>query len=306
MNPNIQGAIWAILATAFFALGAAMAKGVVSEFHVLQILFFRQLVVFASALPVVLRTFPNSLKTRHPGLHLVRLLGAFVALSSGIWAVAVLPLTSATTLGFTKVFLVVLLASRFLSEAVGPSRWTAVGVGFLGVLIVIRPGVAGLNDWHVAVPIVGAFGAALAQICVRRLSQTESTASLLTYQAIFIGLMSGAPLYWFWVTPDAAGLLKLLLIGVLATAGQWLAVRALRLGEASIISNIQYIQLVYAAALGYLIFGEVPDQATLMGAAIIVVSAIVLLRRESAGRSKQTLSAHQLPVQIQPGNRQSH
>ena len=118
MTSNLQGILWALLATGLFAATAVMAKVAVTEYHVLQILFFRQIVVFLSSLPSIVKSFPEGLKTKHPGLHAVRLTGAFVALSTSIWAVAVLPLTTAVTLSFAMAFFVALLALWFLKEQV--------------------------------------------------------------------------------------------------------------------------------------------------------------------------------------------
>lgn len=281
LSANVQGILWALLATGLFAAVAAMAKFAVTDYHVLQILFFRQIVVFVSSLPTISKDFPEALKTQHPGLHGIRLLGAFVALSTSIWAVAVLPLTTAITLAFAQVFFVALLAMWFLKEPVGLHRISAVLVGFVGVIVVMRPGVDGLFNIYALIPLAGAVGAAFAVISVRRLSQTESTATLLFYQAAFVGLLAGIPLIWLWVTPDLFGLFFLIAMGVLATVGQWVGVKALRLGEASVIGNIQYTQLIYAAILGYFIFDEVPDAFTLIGAVIIIGSALYIVHREA-------------------------
>lgn len=132
LSLNAQGILWALLAYALFAVAAAMAKIASVEHHVLQILFFRQLLVLLSCLPSIAKSFPNSLKTEHPGLHIIRLSGAFVALSCGLWAVTLLPLTTATTLGFAQVLFVALLALFFLKERVGVHRIGAVIVGFVG------------------------------------------------------------------------------------------------------------------------------------------------------------------------------
>ena len=282
---NINAILWALLAAALFSSVAAMAKIVVAEYHVLQILFFRQIIVFLSSLPSIKKSFPQSLKTRHPGIHILRLMGAFVALSCGIWSVAVLPLTTAITLAFAKVFFVAILALFFLKEAVGVHRLGAVLVGFIGVTIVIRPGLDGIFDGYALIPIVGAVGAAVAVISVRKLAATESTATLLVYQALFVGILAGVPLYWLWVTPDFAGWLLLLAMGVLSTAGQWVGVKALRLGEASVVGPIEYSKLIYAAILGFVLFSEVPDGFTITGAAIIIGSSIYIFHREA--KSKQ-------------------
>ncbi len=284
MPVNIQGALWALLATGVFAMVAALAKLAVAEYHVLQILFFRQMMVLLSALPSISRDFPQSLKTQHPVMHVARLMGAFVALSCGIWAVAVLPLTTAITLGFAKAFFVALLAMRFLGEPVGTHRIGAVIVGFIGVLVVMRPGLAGVIDAHFLIPLAGALGAAVAMTSVRRLSQSESTATLLVYQAVFVGVLAGVPLFWLWQTPDLEGFVLLIAMSGLATLGQWVGVQALRLGEASVIGTIQYTQLIFAALLGIVVFGEWPDASTLTGAGIIILSAVYILRREARAR----------------------
>ncbi|NKB52901.1 MAG: EamA family transporter [Rhizobiaceae bacterium] len=278
---NMRGIGWALVAAAMFAFTAALAKVAIEDYHVLQILFFRQLVVLISSLPAIAPTFPDSLKTPHIKAHAIRLSGAFVALSCSIWAVAVLPLTTATTLAFAQVFFVALLAMWFLNEPVGKVRITAIVIGFIGVVIVMRPGTEGLFNSYALIPLAGALGAAIAIVSVRRLSQVETTATLLTYQAIFVGLLAGLPLIWLWRTPDLMGLLLLLSMGVLAAVGQWVGIRALRLGEVSVIGNIEYTKLIYAAILGYVLFQEIPDIYTIAGAAIIVVSAIYIFHRET-------------------------
>ncbi|AEV39083.1 integral membrane protein [Pseudovibrio sp. FO-BEG1] len=280
MSNNIKGVLWGLLSAALFTLVSALAKIAVIEYHVLQILFVRQCIVFASALPVLLKTFPHGFKTQHPLPHALRLGGAFVALSTGIWAVALLPLTTATTLAFAKVFFVALLASLFLGEATTKTRVLGIALGFLGVLIVVRPGFDGLASLYALVPLAGALGAAVAVVCVRKLSQTESTATLLGYQAVFVGLMAGLPMFWLWKTPDLFGFVLLISMALIATLGQWIGIKALRLGEASLVSSTEYFSLIYAALLGLVLFSELPDAFTLIGAATIIFSALYMMQKE--------------------------
>jgi len=281
MTDNTKGILWALVTAALFSIAMALAKVAVVEYHVLQILFFRQLVVFASSLPIVIKTFPTSLETKRPGLHMLRLAGSFAALSGGIWAVAVLPLTTATTLGFAQVFFVALLAMVFLNEPVGKHRLGAVFVGFIGVVVVMRPGVDGFINVYALIPVIAAIGAAVAITSVRRLSQTEATATLLIYQSTFVGGLAGVSMFWLWVTPDLYGWVLLVSMGVLATLGQWIGVRALRLGEASVVGNMEYTKLIYTTLLGFALFREIPDRFTLLGAGIIIASSAYILHRES-------------------------
>ncbi len=290
VSDNVKGILWAILAAALFAIAATMAKVAVNEYHVLQILFFRQIVVLLSSLPSIAKSFPQSLKTQHPGIHVLRLAGAFVALSCGIWAVAVLPLTTAVTLGFAKVFFVALIAMHFLKEPVGAHRIVAVLVGFIGVVVVIRPGIEGIFDTAALIPVAGAIGAAVAATSVRKLSQSESTATLLVYQSLFVGMLAGVPLFWLWVTPDLNGTLFLLAMGVIAAAGNWVGVKALRIGEASVVGSIEYTQLVYAAILGFLLFSEIPDIYTIVGAAIIIGSSLYMFHRQVLANATKSVA----------------
>ncbi len=280
MSNNTQGILWALLSTALFAMVAAMAKVAVVEYHVLQILFFRQVVVFLSTLPSIKRSFPHSLKTNYPKIHMARLIGAFVALSCSIWAVEVLPLTTAITLGFAEVFFATILAFVFLNERVNIHRIVAVILGFIGVIFVMRPGLDGLFNIYALIPIASAMGASVTFISVRKLSQTESTATLLAYQSIFVGLFAAIPLFWLWKTPSLQDLVFLIVMGVLATIANWIAVKALRLAQASVIGSIKYTQLFYAAIIGVVIFDEIPDSYTIVGATIIIGSALYLLHQE--------------------------
>jgi len=145
----------------------------------------------------------------------------------------------------------------------------------------MRPGVDGFLNFHALIAIAAALGSAVALTSVRRLSQTESTATLMVYQSVVVGILAAIPLIWLWKTPDFSQLLFLLSLGLLASAAQWIGVKALRLGEASVLGNIEYTKLIYAAALGYILFREIPDAYTLIGAAIIISSSYYIFRRES-------------------------
>ncbi|WP_310618998.1 DMT family transporter [Flexibacterium corallicola] len=282
-NPpeHLAGVFWALLATLLFSIVAAMAKMAALEYHVLQILFIRQVVVTLSSLPSIARSFPHSLKTQYPLLHGLRLVGSFVALACGIWAVTELPLTTAITLGFSKVFFITVLSILFLGEVVGMHRISAVVLGFLGVVIAMKPGTEGLFELSTLIPLLGAAGAAVAVTTARRLSQTESTATMLLFQALFVGGLAAVPMFWFWKTPDLEGLLFLLVLSILATVGQWSGIQALREGEASILGSIEYTKLIYVALLGFILFAEIPDLYTILGAALIVGSAAYMLHREA-------------------------
>lgn len=193
-------------------------------------------------------------------------------------------MATAVTLSFAQVFFVALLAFLFHKEAFGPHRISAIVVGFAGVLIVMRPGVSDVGIGAALIPVAGAFAAAIAVTSVRALSQTESTMTLLAYQSIFVGLLSGFAMLWLWVTLTLWEAVFLLLMGALATGANWAGVHALRLGETGVVSNVEYIKLVYAVILGFVILLELPDAFDMLGAVVIMGSAIYMLRRERNNR----------------------
>jgi drug/metabolite transporter (DMT)-like permease len=282
MSDNSRAALLALISVALMSIAWAVTKAAVVDYHVLQVLFFRQAIVLTSTLPEIKKHFPNSLKTKQPVLHSIRLIGAFVGLSCSIWAVSLLPLTTATILSFSQTFFMAILAALFLSEHVGIHRIGAIAVGFIGVLIVVRPGGEGFGSLGTFVAITGAMGAAVAFTSVKHLSQTESTATLLAFQTIVIGGIAAVSMVWFWKTPDLTGWMLLLGVGLLSAPAQWIGVTAVRLGESSLLANIQYSKLIYAGILGYLFFNEVPDGYTVLGACVIIASAFYIFHREAA------------------------
>lgn len=281
MSSNLKGVLWALSATALFATAAALTKLASLQYPVLQILFIRQMILLASVAPAILKGFPDNLGTRKIGLHVFRLAGAFTALSCGFWAVAVLPLTTATVLAFSSVFFTTLLAVAMLGERIGRARLAAIVVGFAGVLVVMRPSFSGLVDPRALIAVAGAVGVAVAMVSVRKLSRTESNATLLAYQGLFVGLLAALPLPWLWVVPDGEGLALLVAIGAISAVGQWCGVRALRAGEAGLVSSVEYMKLIYATLLGYWLFAEWPDMFTLAGAALIIGAALFTIHREA-------------------------
>jgi drug/metabolite transporter (DMT)-like permease len=291
MTNNVKAILWALLATAFFSLGAALVKLAIRDYHILQILFFRQSIVLLTILPSLVRVGPSLLQTKRPALHALRLIAALVALLSGFWAVSGLPLTTAVTLGFTSIFFVSGLAFLFPGETLGPHRLAAIGLGFIGVLVTMRPDLGGLGNLYSLAAVLSAFAASIATVCVRSLTRTEATPTLLVYFAFFIGLISGLPMLWLWKQPSLQDAIILIGMGLSSSIGHWFSIRALRLGQAGIVKSIEYVSLIYTAILGYLIFAEIPDDNTLLGAAIIIVASLYILYREHVRRNKTKMSS---------------
>lgn len=235
-----------------------------------------------------------ALRTQRPMLQITRgmaLLGSSLLFISGL---RFLPIAEASATSFVSPLFVTALSIFFLGEKVGLRRWFATTVGLLGVLIVLRPGT---SAFHPAAffPVVSAFAWACTLILTRNMSGQERTVVTMTYSSIvgFAVLCALVPLVW--VTPSWHDILLGLIIGVASTAGQWIVVLAFRYADASVLAPFSYIQLLWVTFLGFVIFGEVPDVWTVVGAAFIVASGLYTAHRERVRHSKLVALAEPSP-----------
>jgi drug/metabolite transporter (DMT)-like permease len=182
------------------------------------------------------------------------------------------------------VLFVTVAAVLVLGEKVGPRRMIATGVGFLGVLIMLRPGQDGVNI-YLLLALAGALSGSGIVITVRMLAQTEKTTTILLYQAIVLMAALVPPTIQWWETPTPREWLLVLLVGVFGTLGQWLITKAFQVGEASALAPLDFVRLLIATAIGYFIFAEVPDATSFLGAAIVVGATIYTVRRNAMKRS---------------------
>ena len=288
---NVRGALTILVAAAFFAGMTLVIKllgtGAAAEgraMNVTQILFLRQVGMTAILLPRIVANWPDNFRTEVPQWQALRIVAALVAMTCGFTAVIHMPLADATAIGFAKSFFTTIFAILILHEVVGWRRWTATAVGFLGVVVMIRPFGLGGNEAvspYAIYALTGAAAAGLVMVVIRRLSRTDSNMTILTYQAVFVGLAMALPAWWFWVTPTLAEWGLIALLGVFSVVGQWLNIQGYRLGEASVMAVLDYMRLIYATLLGWLFFANLPDRYTWIGSAIVVGAAIYIIYREA-------------------------
>jgi drug/metabolite transporter (DMT)-like permease len=191
-----------------------------------------------------------------------------------------LPLTDATALQFTSPLFMTALSAMFLAERVGRHRWAAVVIGFVGVLIMARPVPGHLNLEGVTLGILSALGAAGAMVTIRQIADTERGPTIVFYftlGGVALGLVGSA---FHWVTPDPLTLAMLILAGLFGGVGQLLLTEALRNAPVGVVAPFDYTQLVWAAGLGFLVWGELPHPLTLIGAVIVAGSGVYILHRE--------------------------
>jgi drug/metabolite transporter (DMT)-like permease len=252
--------------------------------------FFRS----AFAIPVIItwllwtHNLSHGLDTSNPMGHLWRGLVGTCAMGLGFTALGLLPLPEVTALGYAAPLLTVIFAAMFLGEQVRVFRLTAVALGLVGVTIVLSPrltvldaeAASKLQTIGAMAALLGAVFAALAQVFVRKLVHTEQTAAIVFYFSLTAAILSLATLPFGWVVPDARQAALLVGAGLLGGVGQILLTESYRHAETSVIAPFEYVSMVLALVLGYLIFEEVPTGTMLAGAALIVAAGLFIIYRE--------------------------
>lgn len=279
LPPNARGIVW--IALSGFALTgmAVLIKLLGQRLHVLEILFVRQLVMSALMAPRVLRSPAEAFRTQNLGLHLLRIGLSIVAMSAGFTAIIHLPMADAIALSFSRSFFVAIFAIIILKEIVTQQRWAVVGLGFVGIVIMVRPSVSGI-DVYSLLGLTSAALVGLIMVIIRKLAQKERLATVLTYQAMGVGFVMAVPAFVVWQTPTPLEWALMLCAGLLSAVGQSLNFAGFRVGEATAVTSADYLRLIYATILGFVIFGEWPQVATFLGAALIIGTSAYSLHYE--------------------------
>ncbi|MDH3582436.1 MAG: DMT family transporter [Hyphomicrobiales bacterium] len=285
LSPQLVGILSMSAAAFVFSCHDAITKYLAGHYPLGEIIFVRQLssaVLLLIYIRVVhgfdcLRT--NTIKGQS--------LRAFFFVASTILialSVTVLPLATALAIVFSSPLLVAALSGPFLAEHVGPRRWMAICAGFVGVLVIIRPTDASFT-WLLIIPVVAACASASRDIVTRILQRTDSTYAILFWSnlAVLFATLLSAPFGWISIAPlDIA---VLIVAGGLNTLAHFLTITALRHGDAALVTPFRYTALVWAAILGFVIWSDIPDQWTTIGAFIIVSAGTYLVFRETRNRS---------------------
>jgi drug/metabolite transporter (DMT)-like permease len=194
-------------------------------------------------------------------------------------AIYYIPLPTATAIGFVSPLFVTALSIPLLGEKVGPRRWAAILVGFLGVLVVIRPGF-GEFQWPLLIPIVMAVAYACYQVATRLIRDADRPITSLLYPTVTGCVVGAAPIPFIWVKPDHFDGMLMVLLGFCGTASHFCLVRAFALAPATTLAPFAYTQLLWVTILSYVFFADIPDLPTLAGAAVIVGSGLYVFYRE--------------------------
>jgi len=275
-----------LAATFIMVVMHTLVRRLSQEMPVSEVVFFRNLFSLLVVLPLVLREGPAKLLTKRPGLHLLRSLIGICAMWLWFYALSVVPVAEATALSFTSVIFGSIAAAVFLGERMRLRRWSAVIIGFLGAMVILRPGFQELSFGMLAVIASSVFWA-LALILVKHLSRWDSVVTIVALNQLLLTVLSAIPAWLVWQAPTLPQLAWALAIGICATTGHICMTSAFKWGDASAIFPVDFARLIWAAVLGYVVFAEVPDAWTWAGGAIIFASTAYITYREVKLRRRQ-------------------
>jgi drug/metabolite transporter (DMT)-like permease len=270
-----------VLSCLAFAVMMALVRALTEAgLHPFEVAFFRNLIGTFFILPWMLRPGFPGLRTGHFRLHLLRALLGICAMTSLFTALSLMPLAEATALSFTAPLFATIGSALVLGERVRIRRWTATIVGFIGALIILRPGVAALAP-GAGIALVAAMFIAAALLSVKALSRTEHPNTIVLIMGLLMTPMSLLPAVFVWQWPEPELWWTLVLMGLTATVGQVLMTRAFHTADASAVLPFDFSRLVFVAILGYGMFGEVPDIWTAIGSVVIIVAGVYIAQREA-------------------------
>ncbi len=277
---NLRGLVVMAMAFFLFAASDAQVKVLTSSLHPIQIVWARQLGLLFGVLVLLVAKGPEILRTRHPVLQITR--GALAVLSAVffVYAISFVPLADAVAVSFVAPFMVTVMGALFLREPVGIRRWSAIVIGFIGTLIIIRPGLGVVHPAMMLV-VLAATCFAARQVLSRGLAATDRTSTTIAYTAIASVALLSLPLPYVWITPDTPQQILLLIsVAAFAALGELLIIKALEIALAVVVAPVHYSLIIWGTLYGWLIFGQFPDKWTCVGAFIILATGLYVLNRE--------------------------
>ncbi len=278
-NRRLRGVGWMIVSTVSAACMHTSVRHVSEGIHPFEIAFFRLLFGFFAVLPFILRLGLAPFRTKR--LPLLGLRGVLntVAMLSWFTALTITPLAEATAISFTAPIFSIVLAMLVFRERIGPRRWTAIVIGFLGTMVVVRPGFVEIQTGALL-----AMGAALmwgsCVVIIKELSRTESSATITAYMSLVMAPMALVPALFHWTWPGANEIMWLIAIGCFGSLAQYSMTEALRHAETHVVMPVDFIKLVWVAIIAFLAFGEVPGLFVWLGGAMIVGATAYIGYRE--------------------------
>jgi len=258
-----------------------------------QVLFFRGFFgLFLYFLIMPRDRIKNFYYTKRAGLHFLRCLFGLIALVAIFIALRNLPLATVVSISFAAPIFTTIFSIFFLSEKVGLYRWLAVLIGFIGIIVITEPGFESLNVYYIY-PIIFCLGLSYVAIAIRQLSTTEPVWLISLNFSAAITFVSFFTIPFGWIMPNFKDLALLCMIGFLGgVANLWLS-QSFKLSEVSLVSPLKYLALIFGIIFGYLIWDEIPTIKTLIGASLVIISSIIIFRREIYYKKQDSLPRHE-------------
>ncbi len=280
LAPSLQGALWMSAGAVFFSVMINLVRHLTDHFDPLQVVFFRNAFGLLAVTPWLCKQGVSALRTERFHLHLCRALIGITAMVLWFFTLSLMPLAEATALSFTAPIFTSILAVIFLNEIMRRHRWIAIGLGFLGALIIVRPGLAVINPVAL-LAIVTALVWGSGTVLLKYMSRSEATSATVIYLPLLLTPLSLLPalLVWEWPTAELWGLA--VLFGAVGTAGHFCLTRALTVADATTVVPFDYLRLPFVAIIAFIAFGEVADFWVWLGGGLIAGSAIYVARCEA-------------------------
>jgi drug/metabolite transporter (DMT)-like permease len=280
LAPITRAALWILLSGICGVMMNVLIRIAAQAMHPFEVAFFRCLFGLVFILPWIVRSGPLLLRSRNRGFFLLRAGIGLVSMATWFYGITVVPLATATAVNFTAPLFATLAAALVLHEDVRLRRWSAVVIGFVGVLVIMRPGSARL-DANLFLLLLSAATAAMNNITVKFLARTEPPSRIVAFFMIYLTPLSLIPALFVWQWPAPSTFVALIGLGGVGTIAHLSVARALAAADASACAPFEFARLPFAALIGFLCFGEVTDVWTWVGAAIIAVSSIYVAYREA-------------------------
>ena len=292
LSKNQLGFLYMFISVCAFSLMDLIVKW--SEIYPLgEVIFFRGFFGIIPLLFLIPRErFNNFYYTKRPGLHFLRCISGLIALISIFIALRSLPLATVVSISFAAPIFTTILSIIFLSERVGLYRWLAVIVGFIGIIIITEPGLSSLNIYYIY-PIIFCLGLSYVAIAIRQLSKTEPVWLISLNFSLLISIAGIITIPFGWIMPSFKDLFLLSSVGILGgVANLWLS-QSYKLSEVSLVTPLKYLALIFGIFFGYLIWDEIPSLKTLLGASLVIVSSIIIFRREILLKKQPSITRHE-------------
>ena len=281
LSQNQIGVLYMIASVICFSIMDICVKWL-DNYPVGQVLFLRFFIGFIPIFFIIPKDKLFSFyKTSRPGLHAFRAITGALAIIALFIGLRELPLADVVSLTFGGPIFVTIASIFFLSEKVGIKRWSAVILGFIGMLLIVQPAFIELNYYYLT-PIIFCIFFACVAISVRSLSKTEANYTIAFYFTLLCTILGLSTIFFTqWTTPSIIDLMIFLVMGLCGSIANLLLTQSYRLAEASLVTPIKYLSLVFAIIFGFLIWSEIPKILTLLGAALVIASSLIIFTRES-------------------------